>query len=137
MLSYDVLSTMIATKLYGRFADLSPVYNFIWQSNPLYVLVWLVFLIPSLIFAFWGVLTLIESERQLDRILVISFDFWAVYILIFELIAIPHNTLVLFGQWGIVLSSKMFLIQKIASALIAGVIVIVVDWKSVLRRAKG
>jgi hypothetical protein len=30
----------------------------------------------------------------------------------------------------------MFVIQEIASALIARVIVVVVDWKSVLRRAK-
>ncbi len=27
MLSYDVLSTLIASKLYGRFADLSPIHN--------------------------------------------------------------------------------------------------------------
>jgi len=27
MLSYDVLSTFIASKLYGRFADLSSLYN--------------------------------------------------------------------------------------------------------------
>jgi hypothetical protein len=33
MLSYDVLSTMIASKLYSRFADLSPLYNFLWQLN--------------------------------------------------------------------------------------------------------
>jgi hypothetical protein len=30
----------------------------------------------------------------------------------------------------------MFLLQEIASALIAGVIVVVVDWKRLLRRAK-
>jgi len=48
----------------------------------------------------------------------------------FESIAIPHNTLVLFGSCGIVLSSKMFIIQEIASALIAGVVVVIVDWKN-------
>jgi hypothetical protein len=37
--------------------------------------------------------------------------------------------MVLFGSYGIVPSSKMFIIQEIASALIAGVIVVMVDWK--------
>ena len=37
--------------------------------------------------------------------------------------------MVLFGSYGIVPSSEMFIIQEIASALIAGVIVVVVDWK--------
>ena len=46
-----------------------------------------------------------------------------------ESVAIPHNTMVLFGSYGIVPSSKMFIIWGIASALIAGVIVVVVDWK--------
>jgi len=41
-------------------------------------------------------------------------------------------TNVLFGSYGIVLSSEMFLIQGLASALIAGVIVVVVDWKRLL-----
>ena len=35
--------------------------------------------------------------------------------------------MVLFGSYGIVLNSKMFLMQEIASALIAGVVM--VDWK--------
>jgi hypothetical protein len=48
----------------------------------------------------------------------------------------PHNTTVLFGSYGIVPSSEMFIIQEIASALIAGVIVVVVDWKRLLRRPK-
>ena len=39
--------------------------------------------------------------------------------------------MVLFGSYGIVLNSKMFLMQEIASALIAGVIVVVVDWKRI------
>jgi len=37
--------------------------------------------------------------------------------------------MVLFGSPGIVLSSKMFIIQEIVSAFIAGVIAVVVDWK--------
>ena len=40
--------------------------------------------------------------------------------------------MVLFGSHGIVLSSKMSIIQEIASALIAGAIVVVVDWKRLL-----
>ena len=47
-----------------------------------------------------------------------------------------HNTLILFGSYGVIHSSKMVIIQEIASALIAGVIVVVVDWKRLLRRAK-
>ena len=50
-----------------------------------------------------------------------------------ESVAIPHNTMFLFGSYGIVPSSKMFIIQEIASALIAGVIVVIVDWKRLLR----
>jgi hypothetical protein len=51
------------------------------------------------------------------------------------------TTLKLFGFFAhsrlttaipLVPSSKMFLIQEIASALIAGVIVVVVDWKRLL-----
>ena len=42
--------------------------------------------------------------------------------------------MVLFGSYGIVPSSKMFIMQEIASALIAGVIVVVVDWKRLLGR---
>ena len=37
MLSYDVLSIFIAAKLYDRFADLSPIYNLLWEWNPFYV----------------------------------------------------------------------------------------------------
>ncbi|MGB7533049.1 MAG: hypothetical protein WA977_08780 [Halobacteriota archaeon] len=40
--------------------------------------------------------------------------------------------MVLFGFYGIVPSSEMFIIQEIASALIAGVIVVVVDGKRLL-----
>ena len=58
-------------------------------------------------------------------------DFAAVYLLIFESVAIPHNTMVLFGSYGIVPSSEMFIIPEIASALIAGV---VVDWKRLSKK---
>jgi hypothetical protein len=44
--------------------------------------------------------------------------------------------MVLFGFYRIVPSSKLFLLQEIASVLIAGVIVVVVDWKRLLRRAE-
>jgi len=40
--------------------------------------------------------------------------------------------MVLFGSYGIAPSSEMFIILEIASALIAGVVVIVVDWKRLL-----
>ena len=129
MLSYDVLSTFIAAKLYGRFADLSPIYNFLWEWNPAYVPIRLIIAIAGLIFIFWVALLSIEGERLSERILVICCDFWAVYLLIFESVAIPHNTMVLFGAQWIVPSSEMYLIQEIVSAFIAGVIVVVVDWK--------
>ena len=129
MLSYDALSTMIASKLYGRFADLSPLYNFLGQNNPAYFCILMAIVITGLISVFWVALLSIEGERISERILVICCDFLAVYLLIFESIAIPHNTMVLFGSYGIVSSSKMFIIQEIASALIAGVVVVVVDWK--------
>jgi hypothetical protein len=104
VVSYDVLSTFIAAKLYGRFADLSLLYNFLYQGNPVYIPI---------------------------TILITLCDFAAVYLLIFESIAVPHNTMVLFGSYGIVLSSEMFIIQEIVSALIAGVIVGMVDWKRI------
>ena len=136
MVSYDVLSTFLAAKLYGRFADLSPLYNYLWEWNPAYVPIRLVIAIGCLIIIFWTALISIEGERISERLLVICCDFFAVYFLIFESVAIPHNTMVLFGSYGIVLSSEMFIIQEIASALIAGVIVVVVDWKRLSGRQK-
>jgi membrane protein DedA with SNARE-associated domain len=56
------------------------------------------------------------------------------FVTLSQLSAVPPNTLVLFGSYGIVPNSEMFVIQKIASALIAGVVVVVVDWKRLLRR---
>ena len=131
MLSYDVLSTLIASKLYGRFADLSPIHNFLGQKSPTCFCILIAIVIASLIFSFLVALSCIEGKRLSDRLFILCCDFFAVYLLIFEAIAVPHNTLVLFGSYGIVLSSEMFLIQEIASALIAGVIVVVVDWKMI------
>ena len=132
--SYDVLSTFIAAKLYGRFGDLNPIYNLLGQKSPTYVGITVAIAIACLIIMFWTALISVEGERISERLLVICSDFLAVAFLIFESIAIPHNTLVLFGSYGIVPSSEMFIIQEIASALIAGVIVVVVDWKRLLRR---
>ena len=131
MLSYDVLSTLIASKLYGRFAELSPLYNFLYQGNPVYIPITIVILISGLIFIFWVALLYVNNTELSVRILITLCDFAAVYLLIFESVAVPHNTMVLFGSYGIVPSSKIFIIQEIASALIAGVIVVVVDWKLV------
>jgi len=131
MLSYDVLSTMIVSKRYGWFAELSPLYNFLYQGNPVYIPITIVILISGLIFIFWVALLSTGGERLSERILVLCCDFFAMYLLIFESVAIPHNTMVLFGSYGIVLSSKMFIIQEIVSALIAGVVVVTVDWKLV------
>jgi len=136
MLSYDVLSTLIASKLYGRFADLSPIHNFLGQKSPTYFCILIAIVIAILIFSFLVALSCIEGKRLSDGLFILCCDFFAVYLLIFEAIAVPHNTLVLFGSYGIVLSSEMFLIQEIASALIAGVIVVIVDWKRLLGRAK-
>jgi len=132
MVSYDVLSTFLAARIYGRFADLSPLYNFLWEWNPLYVPIRLVIAIACLIIIFWTALISVEGERISERLLVICSDFFAVAFLIFESVAIPHNTMVLFGSYGIVPSSEMFVIQEIVSALIAGVVVVVVDWKRLL-----
>jgi len=134
MVSYDVLSTFIAAKLYGRFADLNQVYNFLWEWDPLYVPIGLVIAIACLILIFWTALISVEGERISERLLVICSDFFAVAFLIFEAIAVPHNTMVLFGLPGVVPSSEMFIIQEIVSALIAGVIVVIADWKRLLRR---
>ena len=97
MLSYDVLSTFIAAKLYGRFADLSPLYNFLGQNNPTYFCVLMAIVIASLIFFFVALIS-IEGERISEKMLVVLCDFAAVYLLIFGSVAIPHNTMVLFGS---------------------------------------
>jgi len=136
MVSYDVLSTFLAARIYGRFADLSPLYNYLWEWNPAYVPIRLVIAIACLIIIFWTALISVEGERISERLLVICSDFFAVAFLIFESIAVPHNTMVLFGSYGIVLSSKMFLIQEIVSVLIAGVLVVIVDWEKLLRKTK-
>ena len=131
LVSYDVLSTFIAAKLYGRFADLSPVYNILGQKNPAHLGIEMAIVIALLIISFLTALLYVNNTELSVRILITLCDFFAVYLLIFEAIAVPHNTMVLFGSYGIVLSSKMFIMQEIASASIAGVIVVVVDWKLV------
>lgn len=78
MVSYDVLSTFLAARIYGRFADLSPVYNFLWEWNPFYVPIRLVIAIACLIIIFWVALSCIEGERISERILVLSCGFFAV-----------------------------------------------------------
>ena len=134
MVSYDVLSTLIASKLYGQFADLSPLYNFLGQNNPTYFCILMVIVIALLIISFLTALLYVKNQELSVRILILCCDFWAVYLLIFEAVAIPHNTMVLFGSYGIVPSSEMFIIQEIVSASIAGVIVVIADWKRLLRR---
>ena len=62
----------------------------------------------KLAYSLWTALISVEGERISERLLVICCDFFAVYFLIFESVAIPYNTMVLFGSYGIVLSSKMF-----------------------------
>ena len=131
MLNYDVLSTMIASKLYGGFVDLSPLYNFLYQGNSVYIPITIAILISGLIFIFWVALLYVNNTELSVRILISLCDFAAVYLLIFESIAVPHNTMGLFGSYGIVPSSEMFIIQEIVSALIAGVIVGMVDWKRI------
>ena len=135
MLSYDVLSTLIVSKRCGWFAELSPLYNFLYQGNPVYIPITIVILISGLVFIFWVALLYVNNTELSVRILITLCDFAAVYLLIFEAIAVPHNTMVLFGSYGIILSSKMFIIQEIASALIAGVIVVMVDWRRVKKAA--
>ena len=125
---------MIASVLYGRFADLNPLYNFLGQKNPTYVCILMVIVIVILILAFRTALSCIESPKLSRKSLVILCDFFAVYLLIIGSIAIPPNTMVLFGSQGIVLSSKTLHIMKVALALITGIIVIVVDWRSLFRR---
>ena len=128
VLCYDSISTLIASVRYGQFADLNPLYNFLGQKNPMYVYIVMALVLVILIPAFLTALSSIESPK-LSRIgLVILCDFLAVYLLIIGSIAIPHNTMILFGSHGIVLSSEMLHILKLTSASIAGGIVVRVDW---------
>jgi len=136
MLCYDSISTMIASVLYGRFADLNPLYNLLGQKSPDYVCILMVIVIVILILAFRTALSGIESPELSRKSLVIVCDFFAVYLLIIGSIAIPHNTMVLFGSPGIVLSSKMLQVLKVASAVITGIIVIVVNWRSVFTKRR-
>ncbi len=136
-LCYDSISTLIASELFGRFADLNPLYNFLWQKNPNYVCILMAVVIVILILAFRTARSCIKSPKLSRKSLVILCDFFAVYLLIIGSIAIPHNTLVLLGsQEGIVLSSKMLHILKVASVVITGIIVIVINWKSLFRTTK-
>ena len=55
--------------------------------------------------SFLVALSCIEGKRLSEGLFILCCDFFAVYhLLIFEAIAVPHNTLVLFGSYGIVLS---------------------------------
>ncbi len=134
ILSYDSISTMIASVLYGGFTELNPLYDFLGQKNPIYVCIVMAMVIVILIIAFRTALSGIESPELSRKGLVILCDFFALYLLIIGSIAIPNNTMVLFGSQGIILSSKMLHIQKVASALITGIIVVIVDWKLLLEK---
>ena len=127
ILSYDSVSTMMASMLYGGLADLNPLYNFLWHKNPNYVCIVMAIVIVILVIAFLTALSCIESQKLSKKGLVILCDFFAVYLLNIGLIAVLHNTLVLFGLPGIVLTSKMLHSLKVASTLIAGVTVVIVD----------
>ncbi|MGB2726950.1 MAG: hypothetical protein WBD09_00535 [Halobacteriota archaeon] len=130
MLCYDSISTLIASVLYGGFADLNPLYNLLGQKSPNYVCILMVIVIVILILAFRTALSGIESPKLSRKSLVIVCDFFVVYLIIIGSIAIPHNTMVLFGSPGIVLSPKLLHVLKVASAVITGIIVIVVNWRS-------
>jgi len=93
MVSYDMLSTFLAARIYGRFADLSPLYNFLWEWNPLYVPIRLVIAIACLIIIFWTALISVEGERISERILLLSCDFFVVYLLTFEEVSYPGNSI--------------------------------------------
>lgn len=132
MLGYDSISTLIAYAVYGAFSDLNPLYNFLVQKNPAYVCIMMTFVIVILIFSFLTALSCIGSQSQKvsSKGLVILCDFFASYLLLIGSIAVPHNTMVLFGSYGMVLTSEMLRNLKVASALIAGVVVIIVDWNT-------
>jgi len=136
MLCYDSISTLIASVLYGGFADLNPLYNLLGQKSPNYVCILMAIVIVILILAFRTALSCIESPKLSRKSLVIFCDFFAVYLLIIGSIAIPHNTMVLFDSQGIVLTLKMLQVLKVASVLITGIIVIVVNWRSLFSRQK-
>jgi len=129
MLCYDSISTLIASLLYGRFADLNPLYGFLGQKSPDYVCIIMAIIIAILILAFLTALSCIESQKLSRKGLVILCDFFATYLIFISAIAILHNTMILFGAQGLVSSQKLLHNLKVASTLIAGVIVVVVDWK--------
>jgi len=135
MLSYDMLSTMIFSKMHGGFEDLSPILSFIGQRNPIYACIIVAVIIAILVFLLRFSLSIVKEEERWERRFVVLCDFVAIQILVFEMLAVPHNTMLLLGLCGAVPTGTYF-IQEIASALIAGVIVVMVDWKRLLRRAK-
>lgn len=137
MLSYDSISTLIASALHSGFADLNPLYNLLGQMNPYYVCILMAVEIVAFIIAFLTALSSVERpDPGLSRIgLIILCDFFAVYLLIIGSIAVPHNTMVLFGSHGIVSSQETLHSLKLASVLIAGLVVVIADWRSLFSSA--
>ena len=133
-LSYDSISTLIASALYGWFTDLNPLYKLLGQMNPDYVCILMVVVLVALTSAFLTALSAVErSDHRLSRRgLVILCDFFAVYLLIIGLISIPHNTMVLIGAQGIVSSPERLHSLKVAAVVIAGLVVLMADWRSLL-----
>jgi len=129
LLTYDSISTIIASAFHEEFTDLNPLYDFLGKQNPHYLLMVVALVMVIVIISFLTALSCTDRPELSRRGFVILGDFFAVYLLIIGLIALPHNTMVLIGSPGIVVSTEMLHSLRAASVVIAGIIVVILDRK--------
>jgi hypothetical protein len=127
LLCYDSISTIMASAFYDEFAELNPLYNFLGDRNPQYLYLVVALVLVIVILSFLTALSWTDRPELSRRGFVILGDFFAVYLLAIGLLAIPHNTLVLIGSPGIILSTNMLQRLRAASVVIAGIIVVILD----------
>ena len=129
LLSYDSISTIVASAFYDEFAELNPLYNLLEEQNPQYLYIMVASVIVFVIISFLTALSWIDRPELSRRGFVILGDFFAVYLIILGLLAIPHTTLVLLGSRGIIVSTEMLHSVRAASVIIAVIVVLILDRK--------
>ncbi|RZN37870.1 MAG: hypothetical protein EFT35_05525 [Methanophagales archaeon ANME-1-THS] len=127
LLSSDSISSIMASAFYDEFAELNPLYKFLGDLNPLYLYLVVGLVMVIVLISFLTALSWTDRSDVARRGVVILSDFCAVYLLTVGLLTIPHNTLVLIGSPGIIVSTKMLQRLKAASVILAGIIVVILD----------
>lgn len=134
LLCYDSIATLVASAFYDEFEELNPLYNFLGDLNPLYLYLVLASVMVIVLTSFLIALSWTDRPEVSRRGFVILCDFCAVYLLMVGVLAIPHHTLVLSGSSGIISSTKTLHSLRVASVILAGIIVVILDRRRFVER---